>query len=241
MVSSGVASVRSGIATRDTDRLRAEVEADQRAGWCERGASLRAATIGAGFGGAGSPGRRAGQSRAAPSLTLLPGPARPMGTPVREHATCRSPGSAIRLSGSISAGNSVLIDPFLTGNPAFKGGPGGGSAAAPPTSSHARPQRPYGRRAGDRRAHRRQGRLDLRSCACGFQDKGAMNIDPMNTGGSVDQGDFTVTMVPAFHSSADFDGKTLTYLGNPHADRVEPEDGPTSITWAIRRSSATWR
>jgi L-ascorbate metabolism protein UlaG (beta-lactamase superfamily) len=131
--------------------------------------------------------------------------------------------SAFRLD---FGGNSVLIDPFFTGNPAFKGDPvEAGSGATHILLTHG-----HNDHTGDAPAIAARTGAKVVSTfevCMWIKDKGAANIDPMNTGGSTDQGDFTVTMVQAFHSSADFDGKTLTYLGNPHGIIVEPKDGPT--------------
>lgn len=52
--------------------------------------------------------------------------------------------------------------------------------------------------------------------------KGAEKLEPMNTGGTVDQGDFKLTLVDAKHSSS----SGGTYLGNPCGIVITPKSGP---------------
>ena len=57
--------------------------------------------------------------------------------------------------------------------------------------------------------------------------KGVEKIDPMNTGGTTDQGGFTVTYVRADHSSGDIQNGTPIYLGNPCGLIVKAPGEPT--------------
>jgi L-ascorbate metabolism protein UlaG (beta-lactamase superfamily) len=45
--------------------------------------------------------------------------------------------------------------------------------------------------------------------------KGVQNYSPANHGGTIDLGAFSVTFVPAWHSSSSMVGDTPVYLGNP--------------------------
>ncbi len=47
--------------------------------------------------------------------------------------------------------------------------------------------------------------------------KGVEKFNLMNTGGTVDLGGFSVSMVRADHSSGSNEGDASVYLGNPHA------------------------
>lgn len=57
---------------------------------------------------------------------------------------------------------------------------------------------------------------------------GVETINPMNSGGTVDLGAFTVSLTPAHHSSAKSNGDgTFAYMGNPHGVVIAPKAGPT--------------
>jgi L-ascorbate metabolism protein UlaG (beta-lactamase superfamily) len=119
--------------------------------------------------------------------------------------------SAFRLD---FAGKAVLIDPFFTGNPAFVSDP----AAAIRGVTHIVLTHGHADHLGDT--------LDI-AAATGapvianydlcmwLAAKGLKAFDPMNTGGTTDQGGFTVTLVRADHSSGDIAGGMPIYLGNP--------------------------
>jgi L-ascorbate metabolism protein UlaG (beta-lactamase superfamily) len=57
--------------------------------------------------------------------------------------------------------------------------------------------------------------------------KGLQKFDPMNTGGSTDQGGFTVTLVRADHSSGDVQEGVPVYLGNPCGAIIKAPGEPT--------------
>jgi L-ascorbate metabolism protein UlaG (beta-lactamase superfamily) len=57
--------------------------------------------------------------------------------------------------------------------------------------------------------------------------QGLQKFDPMNTGGTTDQGGFTVTMVRADHSSGDIKDGMPVYLGNPCGVIIKAEGEPT--------------
>jgi L-ascorbate metabolism protein UlaG (beta-lactamase superfamily) len=54
--------------------------------------------------------------------------------------------------------------------------------------------------------------------------QGLKAMDPMNSGGTTDQGEFSVTLTVAFHSSATMDENGITHdLGLPHGIVVTPK------------------
>src|SRR5215475_1420293 len=120
----------------------------------------------------------------------------------------------------------VLIDPFFTGNPAFVSD----KAAAVKGVTHIVLTHGHSDHVGDA--------LDIAARAgvpvitnydlcMWLAAKGLKTFDPMNTGGTTDQGGFTVTLVRADHSSGDmFDGQPI-YLGNPCGAIIKSPDEPT--------------
>ena len=106
--------------------------------------------------------------------------------------------SAFRLD---FAGKAVLIDPFFTGNPAFEGD----KAKISRASTHILLTHGHGDHVGEPSTSRRRPapRSSTNSDLCMYWPKqGLENFDPMNTGGTTDQGGFTVTLVRADHSAA---------------------------------------
>jgi hypothetical protein len=73
-----------------------------------------------------------------------------------------------------------------------------------------------------------------------FASKGLQTFDPMNTGGTTDQGGFTVTLVRADHSAGFVEIGIAVQLGSATVSSSRPRASPPSITWATRISSATW-
>ena len=117
--------------------------------------------------------------------------------------------SAFRLD---FAGKAVLIDPFFTGNPAFVSD----KAEAIRGITHIVLTHGHGDHVGDT--------LDIAASTgapvvTNFElgmwlaSKGLKAFDPMNTGGTTDQGGFTVTLVRADHSSGDVTNGVAASLG----------------------------
>jgi L-ascorbate metabolism protein UlaG (beta-lactamase superfamily) len=123
-------------------------------------------------------------------------------------------------------GKAVLIDPFFTGNPAFVSD----KAAAIAGVTHIVLTHGHFDHVGDA--------LDI-SASTGapvitnydlcmwLAAKGLQKFDPMNTGGTTEQGGFSVTLVRADHSSGDIvDGRPI-YLGNPCGVIIKSPGQPT--------------
>ena len=110
----------------------------------------------------------------------------------------------------------ILIDPFFTGNPKF---PGDIEAAARGLT-HIILTHGHGDHVGDTVQLAKAsgakviGDADLVSW---LARKGLTNLDPMNSGGTVDEGAFLVSMTVAHHSSATIDENGVSHsLGHPH-------------------------
>lgn len=131
--------------------------------------------------------------------------------------------SAFRLD---FGGTAVLIDPFFTGNPAFTADPGEAMRGV----KHVLLTHGHGDHVGDtvdiakRNGATVTGDYDL---LMWLGKKGVDKLNPMNTGGTVDLGSFSVSMVRADHSSGSNEGDTSVYLGNPHGLIVKAKGEPT--------------
>ena len=110
----------------------------------------------------------------------------------------------------------ILIDPFFTGNPKFPGD----AAAAARGVTHIVLTHGHGDHVGDTVAIAR----DTGAKVIGDADligylarQGVEKGDPMNSGGTVDEGPFQVSLTVAHHSSGSIDQNGVVHsLGNPH-------------------------
>ena len=131
--------------------------------------------------------------------------------------------SAFRLDFGRAA---VLIDPFFSGNPAFVSD----KEAAIDGVTHVVLTHGHADHVGDavdiskRTAAPVITNYDLCMWLAG---KGLEKFDPMNTGGTTDQGGFTVTLVRADHSSGDMQDGNPVYLGNPCGVIIKAAGEPT--------------
>jgi len=120
----------------------------------------------------------------------------------------------------------VLIDPFLTGNPAFEGK----AEEAYAGCTHVVLTHGHDDHVGDTpaivAAHDSQVVANFEICMW-LAGQGAKNINPGNTGGTVDCGGFTVSFTQALHSSGTVRDDRSVYLGNPLGVVLEAEGEPT--------------
>ena len=120
----------------------------------------------------------------------------------------------------------VLIDPFFTGNPGFKGD----RAAAIEGVTHILLTHGHGDHIGDTVEIVKQAGGGVPVVAnpevCAYLGgQGLTQLQMMNTGGTIDAGGFTVTMVRADHSSGGGEAHP-TYLGNPNGLIVKLPGAP---------------
>lgn len=118
--------------------------------------------------------------------------------------------SAFRLD---LAGASILIDPFFTGNPAFEGD----IAAVSEGVTHIVVTHGHGDHVGDtvQIAEATGAVVATNYDLCmHLASKGVKSFQPMNTGGTVDLGPFSVTLVRADHSAGMGEGGVNVPVGN---------------------------
>ncbi|WEK50376.1 MAG: metal-dependent hydrolase [Candidatus Kaistia colombiensis] len=113
-------------------------------------------------------------------------------------------------------GATILIDPFFTGNPSFPGH----AEAWQRGVTHILLTHGHGDHLGDTVAIAKATGAKVVADAdlAGYlAHKGVAKVDPMNTGGTTDQGAFRVSMTVAHHSSATLDEHGVSHsLGHPH-------------------------
>jgi L-ascorbate metabolism protein UlaG (beta-lactamase superfamily) len=123
-------------------------------------------------------------------------------------------------------GQSVLIDPFFAGNPAFVSD----KTAAAKGVGHILLTHGHADHVGDALdIAKTNGATVTTNYDLGMWlvSRGLEKFNPMNTGGTTDLGGFTVTMVRADHSSGDIVNGTPIYLGNPCGIIVKVSGEPT--------------
>jgi len=123
-------------------------------------------------------------------------------------------------------GKAVLLDPFFTGNPAFEGD----REAAIKDVGTIVLTHGHADHVGDTLeiAAKTGAKVVANYELCMWLSaQGLQNIDPMNTGGTVQQDGFSVSMVRADHSSAHMDGKTGVPLGSANGMIVTVPGGKT--------------
>jgi L-ascorbate metabolism protein UlaG (beta-lactamase superfamily) len=125
----------------------------------------------------------------------------------------------------------VLIDPFLHGNPTFQGS-GLSWDAAVEGATHVVVTHGHGDHVGDTVAIAKKtgAKVVTNYDLCMWLARqGVTAFDPMNTGGTTDQGDFTVTLVRADHSAALVEQDVGFPLGSANGVVLKPRSGPTLL------------
>ena len=120
----------------------------------------------------------------------------------------------------------VLIDPFFGGNPAFDGDRAKASAGA----THILITHGHGDHIGDavELSQATGAKVVTNYDLCMYlASKGLQKFDPMNTGGTTDQGGFTVTLVRADHSAGLVEAGVGFPLGNANGVVVKAQGEPT--------------
>lgn len=119
----------------------------------------------------------------------------------------------------------VLIDPFLSGNPAFNGH----KADAVRGTTHILVTHGHSDHYGDTVAIAVETGATVATnadLASWFAAKGVKRLEPMNTGGSIDTDGFKVTLVRADHSAGTMENGVSQALGNANGIIVTAKDEP---------------
>ena len=136
--------------------------------------------------------------------------------------------SAFRLEFGASV---VLIDPFLTGNSTFKGSVEEASRGA----THVVLTHGHADHVGDTVAIAKatEAKLVTSFELCQYLGRqGVEATDPMNTGGTTDQGEFTVSLTVAFHSSSEMDANGVLHnLGLPNGAVISPKSDAEPVVY----------
>jgi L-ascorbate metabolism protein UlaG (beta-lactamase superfamily) len=120
----------------------------------------------------------------------------------------------------------VLIDPFFTGNPAFQGSREQASEGV----THVLITHGHADHIGDavEISTSTGAKIVTNYDLCMYlASKGVTAFDPMNTGGTTDQGGFTVTLVRADHSAGLVETGVAMPLGHPNGIIVKAPGEPT--------------
>lgn len=120
----------------------------------------------------------------------------------------------------------ILIDPFLTGNPAFSGS----FEEASRDATHVLITHGHDDHVGDalRIAKESGAQIVANYEICTFlEGRGATNVNPGNTGGAISCGQFQVSFTDARHSSGTVLNGASVYLGNPNGLIIEADGQPT--------------
>ena len=132
--------------------------------------------------------------------------------------------SAFRLD---FADKAVLIDPFIEGNPGFKGD----RAAAVAGATHIVLTHGHGDHVGDTVSIAREtgAMLVANYDLCVFlAGQGVARFDPLNTGGTIDCGGFSTTLVRADHSAAMVDKNGIAHaVGSANGVIIKAPGQPT--------------